>query len=753
MAANHPVTILRRELLRRGWQPVAVVTNQKNPISKAWPALRGLPSLSYSALNTGINCAELRAIDIDIDDPDLARTATAIALEIFGDTPLIRYRADSARRLLVYRGVGKKKVVGRKKDSKNYHWKVEVLSEGQQFVAFGGHPNGSEWQWEGATPETFNFADAPEVTEEKIEHYRLAIVDALHADPLEQEWSPPVVENPVDTSTLTPRLRAYAEVTLEGERRRVAEENQGNRNNALNTATMKLAQLVAIGLLDQATIQSVMEQAAVDCGYVRDKGLRATRASIASGMSKGLREPRRIEDIDADAGSEVEVFESISNMIANAEAKRVEVSEDRKDEAPAIVARLDDHGDWTRPEGLLGHIADWIEDTSSIPNRPLAVAAAVSTLSVICGRWLYGPTNSAVNIYVAMLGQTGIGKDRPLSAPGEILHACELGRLAKSGKAFSVSALEQIIVDTPVCLAAVDEMGTNLLARIMHKRASPQESAMKGTLQELWSRTLGKGPFLTTARASAQSIEVQDPALTLFGASTPDQFYENLNDGQVLNGFMNRFLIAPAAPRSKRNHDMIPTPCPQFIIEAIERLKPKPTGNMPVDPYSGLGKVVKTSIPWANDAAKQASIAWQDSCDELVATPRKGELWGRAFEYAVRLATLHAISRGGERTVEVADLEWGISWVKASVLAMQDAAENLMFGSEYEGKLNKVKEAIRKAHSVRRSELLRQLQYIEARELTRIADHLKEADTILIGTPDDEKKKHGRNAIYYTWIV
>ena len=197
--------------------------------------------------------------------------------------------------------------------------------------------------------------------------------------------------------------------------------------------------------------------------------------------------------------------------------------------------------DWTRPAGLLATTADWILETSPWPNRPLAVAAAASVLSTVCGRFLYGPTGSAMNIYVACLAETGDGKDRAFSAVAEILRACGLGKLQTTAKSFSISGYELMMVDSPCCCASADEMGANLLARISNKNANSHESAMKPFLQELWSRVRGKAPFLTTRRATSAPVEVHSPALTIFGASTPGQFYAALTHANVEDGFMNRF--------------------------------------------------------------------------------------------------------------------------------------------------------------------------------------------------------------------
>ena len=92
----------------------------------------------------------------------------------------------------------------------------------------------------------------------------------------------------------------------------------------------------------------------------------------------------------------------------------------------AILDDIDEAVDWTQPDGLLGEMADWILLTSRRPNRPMAVAAALAVLSAVCGRHLYGPTGTSLNLYLACLAGTAMGKDRPLSAVAEILAAAKL---------------------------------------------------------------------------------------------------------------------------------------------------------------------------------------------------------------------------------------------------------------------------------------------------------------------------------------
>jgi hypothetical protein len=120
-------TTLRAELWRVGYRPIPVfnadakVTSPgKQPLGKAWqrdarrdpPFCVTSPAVQH-ALNTGILADGLRALDIDIDDRELALRVRNLAIEAFGDT-IIRTRKNSGRCLLPYhaaQGSPKKRVL------------------------------------------------------------------------------------------------------------------------------------------------------------------------------------------------------------------------------------------------------------------------------------------------------------------------------------------------------------------------------------------------------------------------------------------------------------------------------------------------------------------------------------------------------------------------------------------------------------------------------------------------------------------
>ena len=444
-------------------------------------------------------------------------------------------------------------------------------------------------------------------------------------------------------------------------------------------------------------------------------------------------------------------------------ASAAEVHEDEPPPPPPSGTGISGYGDdWTAPEGLLAEMADWILASSRRPNRPLAVASAVSVLSAVCGRHLYAPTGTALNLYIVCLAATAVGKDRPLSAPGEILKAAGLGQLQTTAKGFSTTALEQMMIEHPCCVATVDEIGASLLARMSHKNSSTHEQGMRSVLLELWSRNQSKGPFETTRHGVQRGLKVPStisiprPNLTLFGVSTPESFYSAVTSGSVRDGFLNRFLLCHAAPRGKAQEvSEQDSEVPQSIVRALQDLVPdlNHVGNLAgalgvFDLNVDLDSTVRR-LAWDSDAVLERARAFEDEVLTVIdGDAETAPLMGRVFEYAIRLASLHAVSRAGRlATVTMDDLAWGISWSTQSAKALIDGAGNMMSSNEYEAKFNLIRNVVREAGQITRTDLLRKVRSIGARERDDIIRHLIEGGWIA----EVQITSKGRTARGWRW--
>jgi hypothetical protein len=176
---------LREDLWRRGYRPIAVY-GPDSGVEKAGKRPKGLDWLDRarrdppdavqvepeaSALNTGILCDGLIAIDIDVDDPVVAVKVRTIIVDMLGNAPC-RTRSNSPRSLFLFRAS-----VGEPESTRiqSSNGLVELLGRNKQFVAYGTHPTGAALEWENVGPADIDRDELPAVTEEQI----TALLDAL----------------------------------------------------------------------------------------------------------------------------------------------------------------------------------------------------------------------------------------------------------------------------------------------------------------------------------------------------------------------------------------------------------------------------------------------------------------------------------------------------------------------------------------------------------------------------------------------
>lgn len=203
------VFALRAELWRQGFRPVAVCNHDdpgpspgKRPVGNGWQerARRDPPDAavvppSAEALNTGILCDGLRALDVDCDDADIVAAIRAAAERRLG-VPLARTRANSPRVLLLYRAAATSGPMPGKRSLQGAHGAVEVLGRGQQFVAFGRHHSGAVLEWQPMGPDLLPAHALPTITEEQLTAF------------LAEDAAPLIGADPAKAAAPVPRERA-----------------------------------------------------------------------------------------------------------------------------------------------------------------------------------------------------------------------------------------------------------------------------------------------------------------------------------------------------------------------------------------------------------------------------------------------------------------------------------------------------------------------------------------------------------------
>ncbi|CAD5276839.1 conserved hypothetical protein [Bosea sp. 62] len=543
------------------------------------------------------------------------------------------------------------------------------------------------------------------------------------------------------------RERAAFEAALADEVRKVTQAGEGQRNHTLNIAAFSLAQMVASGWGGQSEVDIALTEAALACG-LRQPEIRKT---IASGFASGSKKPRAALDDRAgyaDSGPEIEIrLTKVNGVTIVADTGEVvddadDDPEDEEGEAPPIDEAL------THVDGVLGEVIDFIVATSRRPNRRLALSAALPLCATLLGRRMATPTGAGLQLYVIATYPTGGGKQHQLDAIDRLMRAAELQRHVGPSQFMSMSALVKHVANSPLTICAQDEFGA-LLKRLSHPRASTHEQGISMVLRSLWGSNFAT--VRTPAYASTSSVEIAAPCLSLYGPTTPEELYEALRGRDVVNGFLNRFLVidggervAEVEPRRKLRD------VPDSLRDGMMRLYRAGTtgrGNL-------SGYVCKNTAPdpeglharWqdqrAEDIYRDLSSTAQRRID---ADAETGQFMARVAEIAVRCATIRACGRDPDiPTVTGDDMDWAAALVWQSTERLIGDAGRFMVdplgAAEFERKL------LAKVHSagprgVRMRELHRAMQrhFRFANDLRNTLDALSRSGVIVV----DERKVAG----------
>jgi uncharacterized protein (DUF927 family) len=194
LATPDKLTTLRLQLHKNGYHPVPVMgphvktaSAGKRPGITAWETecLNAEPEKIQSwsrshrnCTNTGLLCGEIVGVDIDVLDKVLSAELVAMASKLLGPTPLERI-GRSPKTLLLYRVERRHKkiatpdlIFGDDVNNKDARAKVEILADGQQFVAFGVHPDTeSTYRWPNRSPRDIPVSEIPLVSRAALEKF------------------------------------------------------------------------------------------------------------------------------------------------------------------------------------------------------------------------------------------------------------------------------------------------------------------------------------------------------------------------------------------------------------------------------------------------------------------------------------------------------------------------------------------------------------------------------------------------------
>lgn len=149
-------------LISRGYEICRAQLGTKRPVGYGWQKkpLEPADVIKHPNYSVGIITKHTPAIDIDVDDEECATLVRNFIDECF-DSPPFRY-GKKPRQLAIFKTSEpfKKLMSNKYVDEIGLEHRVEILGDGQMFVAYGKHKSGKEYRW---TEEPPLLNDLPEL--------------------------------------------------------------------------------------------------------------------------------------------------------------------------------------------------------------------------------------------------------------------------------------------------------------------------------------------------------------------------------------------------------------------------------------------------------------------------------------------------------------------------------------------------------------------------------------------------------------
>ena len=309
--------------------------------------------------------------------------------------------------------------------------------------------------------------------------------------------------------------------------------------------------------------------------------------------------------------------------------------------------------------GRVGEIVDFIVKGARRPNRVLALAAAIVVVGTLIGRRARGPVGNATHLYPMIIAPSGGGKEWICNAIQILIEAAGAGTLLHPSEISVQGGLDEALLTMPVGVIIVDEIHY-FLGRLLSSKAGPWEQSLIGQFNKLWGKSFDQ--YRTTRKVGKPPSIVHSPAISLFGASTPDDFWPLLQGTEISNGFFSRLAVFESLFRSKLRTPPVPYEVPAGLEARLTELHL--FGDTPLKLAQLNDPNIKfdlRDLPWSNAGAEKVYQQLNDWVDCRIDTGAgRGEYFNRVVETAVRLATIRAAGIAGHQgAVDVDDMIWG----------------------------------------------------------------------------------------------
>lgn len=321
--------------------------------------------------------------------------------------------------------------------------------------------------------------------------------------------------------------------------------------------------------------------------------------------------------------------------------------------------------------GLSGDVARFIFAQAPRPVADIALAGALAFISGIAGRQ-YQVSGTGLNNYFMLIAATGTGKEAVHQGISKLVEAVASGpegapavrNFIGPSEIRSDAAMLKLLPKQRCFLSIMGEVGM-ALKRMSGKNASPNDLGLLKVWLDLYNKS-GAGNVVNPmvySDTTKNTEVVHSPAFSIFGESTPEAFFEALDESMVASGLLPRFVIIEyRGDRPNLNENAAHArPSPE-LITAVKKLVAH------VNDLAQRNVVINVAFtPEASDIFRR----FDAHCDAHIRGSREAsrQIWNRAHLKAMKLAAVVAVGIDYQNPViGPVCADWAIRLVEADAL-------------------------------------------------------------------------------------
>lgn len=683
----------------------------------------------------GIGIAAGRVIGIDIDvvhSAAIAHEIEALAKRMLGDTPAVRI-GRAPKRLLVYRAV--QPFAGFK------YPPIEVLGLGQQFIAYGVHPEtGQPYDWPVSTLADLTPDELPAITEAQAREFAK---EAYLLIPLDQR-----------PKSLSVGPRSTGECANLPEQRGTFEAVEDALAHIVN-ADLAYDSWVRIGMAIKGALGDEGWPLFEDWSATSQKNDSKTTARSWRSFAPQRIGAGTLYKLALDNGWQpAPDLQLNGEVVMNGHHPARELLEALQSPDPITTEPAGDSlpapkplpAGWDQVGGVIADMMALMAVTAKRPQPVLALGASLCAVGALMGRKYRTESNTRSNLYVVGIAESGAGKNHSRVVINELFRKANLLQYLGGNKIASGSGLLTAIQRQPAILFQLDEFGMFLSAAADRKRSPRYVCEILDLMTELYT-TAGTTYFgieyASTQHNNAHRA-IHQPCACIYGTTTPLHFWQALQASNVADGSLARFLIMESEddfPDSNEAFGVIDPP-PDLIdkLILIHQGGGKLNGNL-----TDVGAIDEVLVdPRVVPMTPAARDAFRALDQELVGKLRTSRGTGfssilaRIEENATKLALIRAVSRDPvDPIIEDHDAQWGIMLSRhCAELTIREASARVS-ENQVESHHKRAMQILRDAGQagMSRSEFTRRTQFMDHRQRDGVLRTLAEArliDTVML---------------------